>query len=81
MAEWLRAHRALLDRPEMQRAIDYAALEYQRQLCEQGADANAAAGNHFKMKGALEFVHVLKYLSEVPQRPAVLPSPNLDHSV
>ncbi len=78
---FLNQHRALIDRPETQRAIDFALLEYQRILCEQNSDANAAAGNHFKVKGALEFVNVLKNLSETPNRVPVIVPANLDHSV
>ena len=74
-------HRSLIDRPEMQRALDYGLLEYMRILCEQNADANGAAAGHFKLRGAIEFVHLLKNLSETPSRPSTVPITNLDHRI
>lgn len=72
-------HRALLDRPETQRALDFGIMEYMRQLCEQQADANGAAANHFKLRGALEFCHVLKNLSETPRTQRAVLNDNLDY--
>ncbi len=80
VGSFIKEHKALFDMPPTQRAIDFGLLEYQRQLCEQNSDANAAAGNHFKLKGALEFIHVMKHLSEMPQKLSPLPITNLDHN-
>lgn len=77
---YIEAHRALIDRPETQRALDYAMLEYQRVLCEQRGDGSVAAANFFKIAGASEFLHVFKNLSEVPRTVSVVPTGNLEHA-
>lgn len=65
----------------MQRAFDFAIMEYNRLLCEQTADANGSAANHFKMRGAMEFIHVLKNLSETPRIVTTQPTGNLQHNL
>lgn len=72
-------HRALLDRPEFDRAVDVGLLEYQRVLCETRGDMSMAAANHYKLAGAQEFVHVLRNLSETPKPPAAPATGNLQH--
>ena len=79
--ENITAHRALMDLNETQRALDYGLLEYMRVLCEQNADANGAAASHFKLRGAVEFVHLLKNLSETPGRLPPPPPDNLNHRI
>ena len=77
--KFLEDHRRIVFSDEIQRSLDYALLQYNSQLCEQNADANGAAANHFKMRGAMEFVHVLKNLSESPKPPTVYRDGNLNH--
>lgn len=76
----VKAHRHMVDSQEFERALHYATLEYQRVLCENSTDMSAAAASHFRLKGAQEFVHVLRNLSETPR---ILSAPavgNLDHN-
>lgn len=73
-------HRHLMESTDLQRGLDFALLEYQGQIAnETTTDQGAAFAAAFKLKGALEFLNVLKYLAEPP---IVLPnrvSENLDH--
>ena len=57
-------HRDLLQSVAFQRAIDWALLQYQRQLCEEEGDLNQMAAKHLKIKGAQEFVKVIFMLAE-----------------
>lgn len=77
---YVNTHRDLVLRDDFQRALDYALMEYQTQVARNTDYAMAGAG-HFRIVGALEFVTVLKTLSEqgVPQ-PARKPA-DLDHRV
>lgn len=75
-------HHTLLDSAGFQTGVDFALLEYNRVLCEQNSDANGGAANHFKMRGALEFIHVLRNLAlETPRTPTVVPQGNLRHEL
>ena len=73
----VQGHHKLLDEPQFELSVQYAMLQYNAQLCEQNVDMGAAAGNHFKMRGAQEFLHVLRMLAESPRMPAPAPSGNL----
>jgi len=77
----MEAHHSLVDKPAFQFGMDFALLEYQRVLCEQRADMQGAAANHFKLVGAQEFAHVLRTLADSPKSPAPPPQQNLDHKV
>lgn len=59
------AHRELIPKPELQRAIDYSLLEMSHQLASITDGTNAGA-NQFKLVGAQEFVRILKTLAEQP---------------
>ncbi len=79
LADSVKKHHDMLDSQEFERAIHYSLLEYQRSLCEQKVDMTGAAANHFKLVGAQEFVHQLRYLAE-PFKPNPVPvSGNLIH--
>lgn len=54
----------------MQDSLNMSLLHYQLMLASSMSDANAAAANSFKIKGALEFIDVFLKLSESAQRAA-----------
>lgn len=74
----IEAHRALLDRPELELGIDYAILEYQRILTETAQENfNIAAANHFRMAGAMEFLRIFRGLGEMTSAPTIVDRDNL----
>lgn len=70
-------HRALLELPAFDRAIDSALLEYQRLLADQSRDGNSAMAVGFRSMGAVEFVNILKTLGE--SSTVVTPKKDLDN--
>lgn len=75
------AHRELMPKAELQRAIDYAMLEMFHQLST-ATDGTNAGANQFKLVGAQEFVRIMKNLAEQPVIPARAKSEReLDHTV
>ena len=73
------AHRALIERPDFERACDVSLLEYQRKLSELDSSLNNAAACHFRILGAQEFLATLRGLAETPAAPKVVATPTLDH--
>ena len=69
--EALSQHRELMQNVWLNRAIEIALLQMQRQ---QGGvadrDVTAAATNHFKVQGALEFLEIFRNLSHTPRLPS-----------
>lgn len=57
-------HQKLIQQPEFQRGLDFARLEYQRQLAEGVNDMNKAAVAGIKLQAVEEFLILLKYLGE-----------------
>jgi hypothetical protein len=68
-----------MDSQEMERALHFSLLEYNRRLTEQTVDMAGAAANHWKMVGASEFVHQLRYLAEPTRATAPAARGNLNH--
>lgn len=66
------AHRDFCQRPDLQRALDFALAQYAWELCAMDMDGNKAAQNQFKLTGAHEFVRTLKSLAETPMMPRVV---------
>lgn len=60
--------------------MDFALAEYQRHLAVETVDFNHAAKNHFRMTGALEFLQILRNLSEEATLPKRVDADNLDHN-
>lgn len=75
------AHRDMLQSPEFERALDFAALEYQLQAAARVTDGNGALALGYKLLGVQEFISTLKMLSEVPQPMPRTIDQNLDHKV
>lgn len=73
-------HRDLLQGKSFERAIDWALLQYQYELCREKGDLNSSAAKHLRMQGAQEFIDVLKYLAESPTREMASKITNLDHN-
>lgn len=75
------AHRELIPKPELQRAIDYAMLEMFHQTA-MATDGTNAGANQFKLVGAQEFVRILKSLAEHPVVAKPMKSEReMDHTV
>lgn len=55
---------AILDSESFNTATDLAMLEYQQTLARQTTDALTASAAGFKLKGALEFLQLLKTLPD-----------------
>lgn len=76
------SHRELIQKPELQRGIDFSLLEMQLRQSEKVSDGNSAAAANYRMEGALEFVRTLKTLAEVQVVPKRVPSEgDIDHTV
>ena len=58
------AHRELISKPELQRAIDYALLERLNELAAATVDGSSAAARFYMLQGAVEFATCMKRLSE-----------------
>lgn len=67
------AHRDLIAKPELQRAIDFANEQMLWDLTTFEVDGNAAAARYYYLKGAHEFVSTLKNLAEVVMAPKRAP--------
>lgn len=78
-AHVLGKHREMVDSDAFQRAVDFATLQYQAMLSEQIRDGNTAATAGFKMQGVIEFMGVLRNLSETPTRSNRPTDDNLKH--
>jgi hypothetical protein len=66
--ENIKRHRELVTRDDLQTSLDFALLEYQR-LVMKTTEPQVAGMGHFKMAGALEFIHAFKTLAEQEQVP------------
>lgn len=73
-------HRELLQKVEFGRALDWALLQYQYDLCRADLPINESGGNFLKLKGAHEFVRTLYHLAESPVASVTNDIMNLDHS-
>lgn len=61
--EFVEKHRELMQRDDLQRGLDYALLEYQKEVAMRTNEQMAGTG-HFRIVGALEFIQILKDLAE-----------------
>lgn len=76
------AHRNLIAMPELQRAIDFAVQQMAWGLAEHDDDGNSAAARHYQMKGAHDFISILKQLAETPILTKRPPSEReIDHNI
>lgn len=75
----IREHRALLENPAFERALQFAQLEYQRHSASLIRDGNGALAHGYKLLGVQEFLSCLKLLSEETLVSAPTPPSNLDH--
>jgi len=75
-------HRNMIESGEFQRAIHYALLQYDWNLCSQmPQDLGGAGANFLRSQGARQFLDVLLKLAEMPPVPlAENRIVNLDHS-
>ncbi len=76
---YVTTHRELMVRDDLQRALDYALLEYQLQVARTTDMAMAGAG-HYKMVGVAEFISVLKRLAETDKQQTPTRPPQIDHT-
>lgn len=79
-AAYVREHKALIQRPEFERAIDTALLQFSRQLSETPPnDMGGAASSYLRLLGAQEFARLLFNLAEQPIATVKRDLDNLDH--
>lgn len=71
-------HRELMQSNVLQRSLDFALLEYQKQIAVRTEPQMASTG-HFRMLGALEFIQIMKDLAESTPEPTKLVTPSLNH--
>lgn len=76
---WIGTHRQLVDSEPFQRAVDFALLQYQQQVSAKIIDANGAGAAGLKMQGVVEFLAVLRNLSETAIPTPRRPDDNLTH--
>ena len=79
VSQWVGEHRQMVDSPAFTRACDLAMLQYQHQATKQIGDLNTASAAGLKMQGAIEFIAILKNLSETAPPPTQRPDDNLQH--
>lgn len=60
----LKDYVTLIDADAFQQSLDLAMLEYQQSLTQETKDAMTASAAGFKLKGALEFMRVLKTMAD-----------------
>ena len=72
-------HRDMIGSPVFERALHFALLQYQADLCQDDNNLNECAARHLRIRGAMEFVRVLRLLAETPTIPTVKRQDNLDH--
>ena len=71
-------HRALTENPALQKSLDFAVQQYQRDLANEVKDNNSALAVGFKIVAVQEFLRTFMSLSEVPKLPAPVVMDNLD---
>lgn len=64
----LTAHKSLLEITAFDRAVDFALMQYVSDLSEQAAQAADAVSVGYRLKGAKEFISVLKTLAAQPKQ-------------
>ena len=80
VGQWVNEHRQLIDSGPFIRAADYAVMYYSHIIAAtQSKDPNMAGICGTKLAGALEFLEVLRNLSEKPTPQIVTPIPSLNH--
>lgn len=72
-------HRAMLESPAFDRALDFAMLQYQLQAGAQIQDTNGGLAYGYKLLGVQEFVAVLRTLSEEVRIETAKNDENLNH--
>jgi len=60
------AHRELIQRPDLQRGLDFALMQMMMDECQSAVDGNSAAAAAYKMAGAKGFIKILRELAETP---------------
>lgn len=84
MSQWVGEHRQMVDSQAFTRGCDMALLQYQRQLSasisHEGLNSgNLAASAGLRMQGAMEFLSILRNISEVPSPAPRRSDDNLTH--
>jgi len=58
------AHRELMQRPDMQRAFDYALAQMFHEEASVASDGNSAAAGYYRLAGAQRLAALMKELAE-----------------
>lgn len=80
-ADNISKHKKLTDQPELQRAFDFALLEYIAFLSSKAQTPNDASVMGIKIQGVHEFIDLLKKLGDMPTVPASTVNHGLNHKV
>lgn len=72
------AHNSMMQSVQMDISINTALLQYAHDLMVKTPESMPGAG-HYKLVGAMEFVRVLRTLSETATNPKAADRDNLDH--
>jgi hypothetical protein len=72
-------HRELVTSSDYQRGCDFAMLQYTAALANQTNSADTAMVAGLKIRGAHEFLEVMKTLGETIKMPAPVALADLDH--
>lgn len=73
-------HRELVDDPQFQQSIDFAMMQYTATLGTFVTNDDEAKAAGWRLRGMVDFVNVLRMLSEQPPRPKIIATQNLNHS-
>ena len=81
-SSWLKEHKKLLENPAFDTAIDFAMLEFCRELAEDKNAPQMAGAYMMQIAGAHRLVDILKNLSSMPAiKPQNADTINLNHRV
>lgn len=80
--QWIKGHKELLESPVFDTALDFAMLQFVRELAEDKNAAQMAGPYAMMITGAHKYVEILRGLSSMPvTTPKVLDPDNLNHRV
>lgn len=79
MSQWIGEHRQMVDSPAFTRACDMAMLQLQQNVTGTITNGDGAGAAGLRMQGAIEFLSILRNLSETTTPLPRRPDDNLAH--
>lgn len=80
MSQWVGEHRQMVDSVAFIRACDFSMMQYQQQVTGAVVDGTSAASAGLRLQGAIEFLNLLRNLSESPPAPPKRTNDNLNYA-